>query len=122
MYFKNVLVKRGDVYKKGGVVFAICCLSCREVLFVAESIDLTGYITNCLAEVGTAIQNVLPKLVHSHFKGSHEAATSEGIKYFMLAFFPLYVEHNKEARIARQIEFRDRFGTSVAKGGCNLDI
>ena len=126
MYFKNVLV----IYDKGlitdavadkrnpfikpetlrQVVFAICCLSCWEILFVAEYGNIRGYITDSLGYVvKTWFLKKLPKLVHRHFQEDHGETGQE--KRAKLAFFPLHIGNNKRERKARKIEFRDRLGS-----------
>ena len=102
-------------------VFAICCLSCREILFVAESGNLRGYINNSLAAVGAeGRRRGLPPRVYHHFQEDHGETGRE--KRDKLAFFLLHIGNNIAERTAIKIEFRDRFGTSVAKGGCNLVV
>lgn len=140
MYFKNVLVlyeerlitdaaadRRNPSIKRETlreVVFAICCLSCREILFVAESGDFRGYINQSLNEVEATVrtkdQRKLPPLVHPHFQKKHGETGKE--KRVKLAFFPLHIGNDDIERTAKKIEFRDRFGCTVAKGACNLDV
>ena len=119
---RSSLARQEDTMRQ--CVFAICCLSCREILFVAESGDFRGYITDSLAEVEATVrkesQRKLPPLVHPHFQESHGETGME--KRAKLAFFPLHIGNDDEESTAIKMEFRDRFGCTVAKGACNLVV
>ena len=106
------------------VVFAICCLSCWEILFVAESGDFRAYINQSLNEVEATVreegERKLPPLVHPHFQKKHGETGME--KRAKLAFFPLHIGNDDKESTAIKMEFRDRFGCTVAKGACNLVV